>query len=181
MIHLCLGEKLGETSHCTPSNMPYMNRWKKCQQTCHHLAGLSTLFCLDQTCQHHTGHWSVTWPVWCWQVTGRFSDKQCIFIPTCWCTTGHWSIFGYGPFKKYFLNQTCRHHTGHWSVTRPAWCWQVTGRFSDKRCIFLTTCWCLTGFWSVIFISETCDTSAGHWSLFRCMTLFSLNLLTFNR
>ena len=62
------------------SNLPYMNRWKKCQQACHHQAGLSTLFYLDQTCQCNTGHWSVTKPAWCWQVTGQFSAVWELFL-----------------------------------------------------------------------------------------------------
>ena len=51
-----------------------MNRWEKCQQTCHHITGLFTLFSLDQTCWRITGWWSVTQPAWCWQVIGQFSD-----------------------------------------------------------------------------------------------------------
>ena len=43
-------------------DLPYMNRWKKCQQSCQHQAGSSMLVCLDQTCQCNTGHWSVSHP-----------------------------------------------------------------------------------------------------------------------
>ena len=30
------------------------------------------------------------------------------------------------------FDQTCQRNEGCWSVTQPAWCWQVTGRFSDE-------------------------------------------------
>ena len=61
----------------TLSNLPYL-QVKKCQQTCHHQASLSTLFCLDQIC--NAGHWSVTKPACCWQVTGQYSVKQEVFL-----------------------------------------------------------------------------------------------------